>query len=174
MLAAKRFQTGKSFPAVPSQRVMCDASTARRLPRPLHHHFGKAVMRISIWKAYGFAWITGALFLITLIGHWIFGWFEFVQQQQEHGQSVEVAQYLVMMGRGTLENWQSEFLQLVWQVVGLTYFLYIGSPQSKEEDDRLEEKLDAILKKVDPQGAATLIKQLDAKYPGRDVGPKLE
>lgn len=41
------------------------------------------------------------------------------------------------MSRDTLENWQSEFLQLVWQVAGLTYLLYVGSPQSKEEDDRL-------------------------------------
>jgi len=131
-------------------------------------------MRISIWKAYGFAWITGGLFLFTLAGHWIFGWFEFVQQQQDHGKGVEVAQYLVQIGRGTLENWQSEFLQLAWQVIGLTYFLYVGSPQSKEEDDRLEEKLDAILKKVDPAGAEGLIKELDEKYPGRTVGPKLE
>ena len=33
--------------------------------------------------------------------------------------------------RDTLENWQSEFLQLIWQVVALTYLWYIGSPQSK-------------------------------------------
>jgi hypothetical protein len=77
------------------------------------------------------------------------------------------------MARGTLENWQSEFLQLVWQVVGLTYFLYIGSPQSKEEDDRLEEKLDLILRQVDPSNADRLIKELDQRFPGRHVGPEL-
>jgi hypothetical protein len=130
-------------------------------------------MHISIWKRYGFAWITGGLFLFTLSGQWIFGWFEYVAEQQAHGQPVEVGQYTVELARGTLENWQSEFLQLVWQVVGLTYFLYIGSPQSKEEDDRLEEKLDAILKKVDPANAEKLIKQLDERYPGRHEGPKL-
>ena len=130
-------------------------------------------MRLSIWKRYGFAWITGGLFLFTLVGHWLFGWFEYSAQQQAHGQAVEVGQYVVQMARGTLENWQSEFLQLVWQVVGLTYFLYVGSPQSKEEDDRLEEKLDAILKKVDPSNADRLIRELDNRYPGRDAGPKL-
>lgn len=130
-------------------------------------------MHMSIWKRYGFAWITGGLFLFTLAGHWIFGWFEFVEEQHAHGQAVEVGSFLLQMGRDTLENWQSEFLQLVWQVVGLTYFLYVGSPQSKEEDDRLEEKLDAILRKVDPANANQLIEQLNQRFPGRDVGPKL-
>lgn len=55
----------------------------------------------------------------------------------------------------------------------MTYFLYVGSPQSKEEDDRLEDKLDAILRKVDPQNADRLIRELDERYPGREVGPRL-
>jgi hypothetical protein len=131
------------------------------------------IMKMSVWKQYGFAWVTGAFFLFSLIGHWVFGWFEFISEQHSHGQSIDVSQYVVQMARGTLENWQSEFLQLIWQVAGLTYLLYIGSPQSKEEDDRLEDKLDAILKKVDPQGAEALIRQLDDKYPGRQSGPAL-
>jgi hypothetical protein len=128
---------------------------------------------MTIWTRYGFVWVTGALFVFSLIGHWLFGWFEFVSAQHAHGQPIEVSAYIVQMLRGTLENWQSEFLQLIWQVVGLTYFLYIGSPQSKEEDDRFEEKLDAVLRKVDPQGADALIRQLAQRYPGREVGPKL-
>jgi hypothetical protein len=75
-------------------------------------------MKHSIWNRYGFAWVTLALFLITLTGHWIFGWFSYVQEQQDHGKSIEVAGYTVQMLRDTLENWQSEFLQLLWQVAG--------------------------------------------------------
>ncbi|TFZ05556.1 hypothetical protein EZ313_02475 [Ramlibacter henchirensis] len=131
-------------------------------------------MKMSVWKKYGFGWITVALFLFSLVGHWLFGWVEFVQEQQAHNQPPEFMQYFVQMSRDTLENWQSEFLQLLWQVMGLTYFLYLGSPQSKEEDDRFEDKLDAILKRLDPQGADALIQQLDQKYPGRYVGPRLE
>ena len=127
--------------------------------------------RMTIWRRYGFAWVTGGLFLFTLVGHWLFGWFAYRDEQQARGQPPEVSGYVVEMSRDTFENWQSEFLQLVWQVVGLTYFLYVGSPQSKEEDDRLEEKLDAILRSVDPAGAAATIRELDGKYPGRDVGP---
>ena len=128
-------------------------------------------MRLSIFSKYGFAWVTLGFFLFSLLGHWVFGWFNFVNEQQSHGETVEVSQYVVRMLAETMENWQSEFLQLLWQVIGLTYLLYIGSPQSKEEDDRMEDKLDAILKKLDPQGADQLIRHLDEKYPGRYVGP---
>jgi hypothetical protein len=123
------------------------------------------------WRRYGFGWITIALFAISLVGHWAFGWFAYADEQAAHGAAPEMSGYLVEMSRDTFENWQSEFLQLFWLVVGLTYFLYVGSPQSKEEDDRLEQKLDEILKRLDPDGADRLIRTLDAEYPGRDVGP---
>jgi hypothetical protein len=129
-------------------------------------------MKMSGFKARGFAWVTLGFFLFSLVGHWLFGWWAFVNEQTAHGEEIKVGEYVVEMMRDTLENWQSEFLQLIWQVIGLTYLLYVGSPQSKEEDDRLEDKLDAILKKVDPSGAERLIRELDAKYPGRDIGAK--
>jgi hypothetical protein len=126
---------------------------------------------MSIWKRYGYAWVTAAFFLLSLAGHWIFGWFAYVDEQRAHTQPVEVSGYLTEMGRDTLENWQSEFLQLLWQVGGLAILLYVGSPQSKEEDDRMEEKLDVILRKLDPAEAERIISELDRKYPGREVGP---
>jgi hypothetical protein len=126
---------------------------------------------MSIWKRYGYAWVTAGFFLFSLAGHWIFGWFAYVDEQRAHNQPIEVSSYITEMARDTLENWQSEFLQLLWQVGGLAFFLFIGSPQSKEEDDRLEEKLDAILRKLDPADAERVIAELDRKYPGREVGP---
>jgi hypothetical protein len=60
------------------------------------------------------------------------------------------------MMRDTLENWQSEFLQLIWQVAGLAILLYVGSPQSREGDERKEAKLDAILEAVDKDGKKKL------------------
>ena len=126
---------------------------------------------MSIWKRYGYAWVTAAFFLFSLAGHWIFGWFAYLDEQRTHNQPAEVSSYIIEASRDTLENWQSEFLQLLWQVGGLAFFLFIGSPQSKEEDDRMEEKLDAILRKLDPAGAERLIVELDRRYPGREVGP---
>jgi hypothetical protein len=118
-------------------------------------------------KAYGYAWVTLGFFLISFIGHWLFGWFAYVSEQQAHAQPIQVSEYLVEMSRDTFENWQSEFLQLLWQVGGLAILLYVGSPQSKEGDDRMEAKIDEILRKVDPQNAESIIKTLDDDYAGR-------
>lgn len=130
--------------------------------------------RLSIWKRHGFAWVTGGRFLATLAAHFVAGWFAFADEQQAHGQELQVGAYLVPMARDVFENRQSEFLQLLWQVVGLTWLLSVGSPQSKEEDDRLEDKLDAILERLDPEGADALIAGLDERYPGRHIGPRLD
>jgi len=121
----------------------------------------------SLWKAYGYAWVTLGFFIISLIGHWLFGWFAYVSEQQAHAQPVQISEYLVEMSRDTFENWQSEFLQLLWQVGGLAILLYVGSPQSKEGDDRMEAKIDEILRKLDPQNAESIIKTLDDDYAGR-------
>jgi hypothetical protein len=71
------------------------------------------------------------------------------------------------MMRDTLENWQSEFLQLVWQVAGLAILLHLGSPQSKEGDDRMEAKIDAILLAVDPKKGDAVLEEIDKEYEGR-------
>ena len=89
-------------------------------------------------KRYAYGWITVLFFLVSIAGHWVFGWYAFLQDTAEHGQQPVFSEYAIQMGRDTLENWQSEFLQLLWQVVGLAYFLYVGSPASKENENRLE------------------------------------
>ena len=121
-----------------------------------------------IVKGYAYAWITLGFFLVSLILHWTFGWSAFVNDAAEHGQSPEFGQYLVQMSRDTFENWQSEFLQLLWQVVGLAYFLYIGSPASKENDDRIEAKIDALLRINGGDAADPLIKRLDEHFERHD------
>jgi hypothetical protein len=121
----------------------------------------------SIWKRYGYAWVTLGFFAITLVGHWLFGWFSYVGEQQAHAQPIQFSDYLVLMMRDTFENRQSEFLQLLWQVGGLAFLLYVGSPQSKEGDDRMEAKIDAILKRMDPENGERLIQTIDDDYSGR-------
>ena len=73
----------------------------------------------SVFSKYSYAWITAGFFLISLAGHWLFGWFAYVNEQIAHNRPVELSEFWVQMGRDTLENWQSEFLQLLWQVGGL-------------------------------------------------------
>src|SRR5690606_6654817 len=112
---------------------------------------------------------TLGFFLFSLVGHWAFGWMAFVEDQAAHAQPVEFGSYLVLMSRDTLENWQSEFLQLLWQVGGLAYLFYLGSPQSKEGDDRVEAKLDEILRLVSPEEGQRIIENIDKAYAGRET-----
>ena len=119
---------------------------------------------MSMFRKYAYAWLTLGFFAVSLGLHWLFGWYAYVDEAGQHGQSADVRGYLMEMGRDTFENWQSEFLQLLWQVVGLAYFLYIGSPSSKENDDRLEAKVDAMLRMLGGEQAQQLIARLDKHY----------
>jgi hypothetical protein len=90
-----------------------------------------------------------------------------VNEQTAHQQPVQASEYTVQLMRDTLENWQSEFLQLLWQVGGLALLLHIGSPQSKEGDDRIEAKIDAILLAVEPKKGEKITDEIDREYEGR-------
>ncbi|PWV56736.1 DUF6766 family protein [Chitinophaga sp. S165] len=121
--------------------------------------------RYSIFKRKGYLWYTLAFFLISVVLHWYFGWKVFVSEQLQHGQVVNTSDYITEMMRDTMENWQSEFLQLIWQVAGLAFLWYCGSSQSKEGDDRKEEKLDFIIRRLDPENAEQLLAEWKEKYP---------
>ena len=114
-------------------------------------------------KRYAYGWLTALFFLVSIVGHWVFGWFAYVDEAAQHGQVPQVAEFAIELGRDTFENWQSEFLQLMWQVIGLAYFLYVGSPSSKENDDRVEAKIDALLKLTGEHGEQ-IIAELDERY----------
>jgi hypothetical protein len=117
----------------------------------------------TLLSKYGYLWATLALFVLSLGGHWLFGWYAFVSEQAEHGQSPEMKEFVILTTRDTLENWQSEFLQLIWQVSGLALLYHVGSPSSKDGNDRLEEKVDLILQAVN-KDAKKEISRLDRLY----------
>ena len=116
-----------------------------------------------IFRKYAYAWLTVGFFTVSLVLHWYFGWKAYVADASAHGQLPQQAEYLDEMLRDTFENWQSEFLQLLWQVVGLAYFLYVGSPSSKENDDRMEAKVDALLIMQGDKGQE-IMEKLDRHY----------
>jgi Domain of unknown function (DUF6766) len=122
---------------------------------------------VMIFKKYGYAWLTLIFFTGSLLLHWYFGWQAYASEASEHGQLPQQAEYLDEMLRDTFENWQSEFLQLLWQVCGLAYFLYLGSPASKENDDRVEAKVDALLIMQGDKGFE-IMEKLDRHYMRED------
>jgi hypothetical protein len=67
----------------------------------------------------GYLWVTLWFFLISLAIQSIFAWFTYSEEQIEHNQAIQFSGYFSQTLRDTMENWQSEFLQLMWQVAGL-------------------------------------------------------
>lgn len=120
---------------------------------------------ISLLKRKGYVWVTLTLFLFSIVTHWVFGWESYKNEQRANHQPVVVGAYIVEMVRGTAENWQSEFLQLIWPVAGLAFLLYAGSPQSKERDYRKEEKLNYLIRLLDIKNYSRLTQGWDEKYP---------
>ena len=108
--------------------------------------------RPRFFTAYSFAIVTGALFVLSWVGQLVFQLIEVRNDSAEHGQAFEWAEFWPQFLSSTLENWQSEFLQLVWQAAGLALFYFWGSSQSREGDDRMEAKIDRLLmdRGIDP------------------------
>ena len=96
-------------------------------------------------KAYGFGLFTGALFLFSWIGQWVTQLIVERNDAAAHGEAFHWSDFWPQFLASTFENWQSEFLQLVWQAAGLAIFFFWGSSQSKESDERIEAKLDRLL-----------------------------
>jgi hypothetical protein len=110
-------------------------------------------MRKPRWPvAYSFGLITGALFVLSWLGQFVFQVATVSNEAAEHNQSFSWSEFWPQFFSSTFENWQSEFLQLLWQAVGLSFLYFWGSSQSKESDDRMERKLDALLRErsLDP------------------------
>jgi hypothetical protein len=116
-------------------------------------------------KYYGYFWVTLGLFIMSISLHWTFAWYSYIQEQIAHKQPIGFTDYFNQTFRDTMENWQSEFLQLIWQVASLSFLWYVGSAQSKEANDRLEEKVDLLIQKLDTEKGKKLIQELDKKYP---------
>lgn len=101
---------------------------------------------------YGLSIVLVALFLGCWTAQTYYGWKKF---ESEKRQQNEVATFSGENGyvndwmQATMENWQSEFLQL-FSFVGLTAVLiHKGSHESRDTDDEFEERLKRIEEKLD-------------------------
>ena len=117
--------------------------------RDLHNN---DISKPRFTKAYGFALVTGLFFLLSWMGQFIAQLLEVRNDAQQHGEQFVWGEFWPQFFASTFENWQSEFLQLVWQATGLALLFYWGSSQSKESDERMEAKLDRLLEErgIDP------------------------
>jgi uncharacterized protein DUF6766 len=103
----------------------------------------------NIWKNFGLSLVFCGFFLLSWIAQAFAEWGVYAQEARAHGESVVVSDYLVQFGQSTLENWQSEFLQLFSFVVFSAVLIHKGSAESKDGDEEMQATLKRIEKRLD-------------------------
>jgi hypothetical protein len=104
-----------------------------------------------LWQNYNLSIVLLVLFLLSWAGQTYVGWVEFVAEQQEHGQAASwlgEGGYVWRWAQATLENWQSEFLQLFSMVVLTALLIHKGSAESKDSNERMEQMLKRIERRL--------------------------
>jgi hypothetical protein len=100
-----------------------------------------------LWRDYSLSLTFGALFLLSFIGHTYAGWMQYAADQQSHNEKATVfgdSGYVWYWGEWTLQNWQSEFLEVAAMVVLSSFLIHKGSAESKDGDDEIKELLTKI------------------------------
>jgi len=100
--------------------------------------------REPLRKGFGLGLALLALFLITWAAHGIAEWQTYTDQQATHGEPTNVGDFTSEFATATLENWQSEFLQLFAFVTLSAVYLHRGSAESKDTDEETAAKLEAM------------------------------
>ena len=111
-----------------------------------------------LWRNYSLSISLAALFFLAWIGQLVTQWFNWANEQQEHNQPLEVGDFLWQFWTSTLENWQSEFLQLLTFVVLTSFLIHRNSPESRDSDDEMQRSLARIekrLKALEGEGGKT-------------------
>src|ERR687898_967554 len=103
----------------------------------------------KIWANFGLSLILMTLFFVSWATQAFAQWKNFANEQRDLGERVVVSEYLVDFAEATLENWQSEFLQLFSFVVLAAAFIHRGSAESRDSEDRMEQMLKEIKAKLD-------------------------
>lgn len=98
----------------------------------------------SVWREFALSIVLGILFLSTWLGHFIAEWQVYVDEQRAHGEPTEYGDFAAAFMQSTLENWQSEFLQLFSFVVLAALYIHKGSAESKDGEEKLEASLRRI------------------------------
>jgi hypothetical protein len=111
---------------------------------------------MKVLRNYALGWVLLGLFVLFWIGQTVVGWQEFLAEQSEHGQVAHVfgdGGYVWNWARTTLENWQSEMLQLFAMVVLTSFLIFKGSPESKDGDDEMKQTLARLERRLEELAA---------------------
>jgi hypothetical protein len=101
----------------------------------------------SIWREFGLSIALMLLFFITWFGQGIAQWQHYTDEQSQQGLPTSIGDFVSDFGASTLENWQSEFLQLFAFVTLAALYIHKGSAESKDG----EEKIEASLRRIEEE-----------------------
>jgi hypothetical protein len=117
----------------------------------------------EFWRSRNLGVVLLVLFLVSWAVQAWAGWREFQAEQATLGESAAVfgsSGYIWTFLAATMENWQSEFLQLLAFVVLTSFLIFKGSPESRDGQDEMMAAIDRIEQRVD-----------ELSRPGRSNGP---
>jgi hypothetical protein len=98
----------------------------------------------SVWKEFGLGIALMVLFFVAWFAQGIAEWQTYTDEQRAHNQTTSAGDFVSEFSQSTLENWQSEFLQLFAFVSLAALFIHKGSAESKDSDEKVEASLRRI------------------------------
>jgi len=100
----------------------------------------------SVWREFALGLTLMILFFVTWVAHLIAEWQVFTDEQLTQGAEPQMGDFVAEFAQSTLENWQSEFLQLFSFVVLAALYIHKGSAESKDGEENIEASLRRIEK----------------------------
>jgi succinate dehydrogenase hydrophobic anchor subunit len=100
------------------------------------------------WTNFGLGLTLCILFFTSWVGQAVAEWQVYKNDQVAHEEPTNFGEYLVEFGQSTMENWQSEFLQLFSFVRLSALLIHRGSGESRDSDERIEQALQRIEEKL--------------------------
>lgn len=107
----------------------------------------------TVWRNNSLSIVLTLLFLLMQFGLSIAGWYQYNDEQGDHVAALKTyGQYLLSyeLLEATMENWESEFLQMYLFVVLTTHLYQKGSATSKDLDGENEVDADPRLESLKP------------------------
>jgi hypothetical protein len=96
----------------------------------------------EILRNNGLSLAVFALFLVSILGQVVAGWYALDAELAIHGRSAPDLRSYLLSGHfisATFENWESEFLQMAVYVVLTAWLIQKGSPESRNPEESPDE-----------------------------------
>jgi Domain of unknown function (DUF6766) len=106
----------------------------------------------QLWRDYALGIVASLLFLATLLGGAIAGWFEYADWAHSHGIAETMLGdngYAWVLGEQAFQNWQSEWLAVAILIVVAVRLIHRGSPQSRDGRDQMARAIDDVERRLD-------------------------